>query len=179
MKKLLIGATLGLVAISVLFTFGLPAFAQSYMATLIPNQPLSSIAAKQIIINSGLSIEKTATGETNEVTRGRDTVNAYRYAHSMLYTKGWYRGISEDHTPLILAMVNELENEGFTSTQIITQDKTAEVLQKFWLASDTQNAQELGYDSLEKLQTAISDMQKSGNKTDADLLRIAIDSKWK
>ena len=94
-------------------------------------------------------------------------------------------------------MVNAIEKEGYTSTQTILQDKSAEVLQKFWYASDTQNAVELGYASLEDMQVTLLDMtnavkQKSmlveGEKLiplnpvsqeSIDLLKIAIDSKWK
>lgn len=105
-----------LVLVASLVLFGLPTFAQSYLATQIPGQPLSRIAAQQIITNSGLLTEKLPDGTTSSITRGRDAVNAYRYAHTMLYTNGWYRGISEDHTPLLMAMVNVLEKESYTSS---------------------------------------------------------------
>ncbi len=119
--------------------WGLPAFAQTYVATQIPGQPLAAMAAKQIITNSGLPIEKTATGETNQITRGRDAVNAYRYAHSQLYKSGWYRGVSEDHTPLLVAMVGAIEKEGYTSIWVTFELKSSDVLDKFFKASEEQN----------------------------------------
>lgn len=166
MKKLV--AIVMLVFITSLALFGLPAFAQTYVASLIPGQPLSRIAAEQIITSSGLPIEQLEGGTTNSLTRGRDAVNAYRYAHTMLYKNGWYRGISEDHTPLLVAMVGVLEKEGYTSTKVVFQEKSAEILQKFWYVSDTQNAKELGYTSLEDF---------SSKATSID--RHAFESKWK
>lgn len=196
-KRISIIIAITLIVISVLMVWGIPVFAQTKLATVIPGHPLSAIAAAQIITNSGLPIEKLEDGTTNSLTLCRDYVDAYRYAHEQLSAKGWYRGISDDHTPLLIAMVNAIEKEGYTSTQTILQDKSAEVLQKFWYASDTQNAVELGYASLEDMQVTLLDMtnavkQKSmlveGEKLiplnpvsqeSIDLLKIAIDSKWK
>lgn len=178
MRKLIVCIAI-LLGVVLLSFWGIPAFAQTYAATKISNPLLSKIAAEQIITNSELPIEKLPDGTTNNITRGRDAVNAYRYAHGQLSKNGWYRGISEDHTPLLVAMVNVLEKEGYTSSYLSIQYKAPEVLRKFWYASDTQNANELGYDSLEKMQTALTNMVKSGKIIDANLLRIAIDNKWK
>lgn len=142
MVRRLIILCLSLIVVLPSFTFGLPIFAQSYVATLIPNQPLKNIAAQQIILNSGLPKETLLGGTTNAVTKGRDAINAYRYAHSMLYANGWYRGISDDHTPLLEAMVAEIEKQGFTSNEKVLQDKTSEVLAKFFTASESLNITE-------------------------------------
>jgi hypothetical protein len=141
MKRWFLRACLS-VGILASFLFGIPVLAQSHIATLIPNQPLKTIAAQQIILNSGLPTETLLNGTTNAVTKGRDAINAYRYAHSMLYTYGWYRGISDDHTPLLEAMVAELEKQGFTSNEKVLQDKTSEVLAKLFTASEALNITE-------------------------------------
>lgn len=127
--------------------FGLPAFAQSHFASQISGTPLSMIAAREIINDSGLPIERLGDGTTNSITRGRDAVNAYRYAHTLLGKDGWYRGISEDHTPLLKAMVQALEKEGFTSSYLSFSLKKDEVIQKFWDASDMQNVLEGVYET--------------------------------
>ena len=137
MKIRLALITLSLIALCLVW--GLPVFAQTYTATLIPGQPLATMAAEQIITNSRLPIEKTPEGETNPVTRGRDAVNAYRYAHTMLYQKGWYRGISEDHTPLLAAMVSVLEKEGYTTLYLTLEYKAPDVLKQFFDANEEQN----------------------------------------
>ena len=166
-KKLIV-ITVALIPLVFLAYFGLPAFAQTYVATLIPGQPLNTIAAEQIIIDSGLPIEKLPDGMTNEVTRGRDAVNAYRYAHTMLYVNGWYRGISEDHTPLLVAMVGALEKEGYISKRVTWEERKTQILHDFWYASDTQNAKELGY-------TSLGDFYDRASKMD----RQSFKSKWK
>lgn len=178
MKKLVIAAIVSVFVVSVVF-FGLPAFAQTYVAIIIPGQPLSRIAAEQIITDSGLPIEQLEGGVTNSLTKGRDAVNAYRYAHTMLYKKGWYRGISEDHTPLLMAMVGVLEKEGYTSTKVVFQEKSAEILQKFWYASDTQNAKELGFSNLEALFSEIDRLNKIPDVEKANMLWADFESKWR
>ena len=53
--------------------------------------------------------------EKDKVLAGRLAVKAYRTAHIKLYDKGWYKGISEDHTPLLEKMKGELKLRGFNS----------------------------------------------------------------
>lgn len=178
MRKIAI-AIIILVFLVSLGLFGLPAFAQTYVAAIIPGQPLSKMAAEQIITDSGLPIEKLPDGTTGSLTRGRDAVNAYRYAHTMLYKNGWYRGVSEDHTPLLVAMVNTLEKEGYTSAYANFEPKKTEILQKFWYASDTQNVQECGFSSLETFYNELDKKRKEGKTKEAEDLRKAFDSKWK
>jgi len=167
------------VVVVLLFLFTIPVFAQTHIATLIPGQPLGVIAAKEIITHSGLPTEELADGITNSLTKGRDAINAYRYAHEQLSKDGWYRGIAEDHTPLLEAMLAELEKQGFTSTEKVLQDKSSEVLEKFWFESDTENAKELGYDSLEKMQSAFIDMVESGKSLEVIQLKDTLDGMWK
>lgn len=158
--------------------FGLPAFAQTYLATKLPRQPLSSIAAEQIILHSGLPIEILPDGTTNAVTKGRDVVNAYRYAHAELYKNGWYRGISDDHIPLLIAMVAAIEKEGFTSSNVTLQGKTEEVLRDFWDASNTQNVNELGFNSLADLSKEVVRLKETGKIQESNQLREAYNEKW-
>lgn len=180
MNKRLILITLGLVTVmSLTVVYGLPAFAQTHIAASLPGRLLSDLAAQEIIIHSGLPAEKLPGDITNELTRSRDAVNAYRDAHQKLSEKGWYRGIGEDHTPLLTAMVNEMEKQGYKSDKTIFQEKTAEVLEKFWYDSDTQNAKEIGFESIEDMNKSLSDMVKSGKQVDAERLGDELRDKWK
>lgn len=46
---------------------------------------------------------------------GRDAVKKYQDAHKLLHSKGWYKGISEDHTPLLRQLEEDLGKCGFKS----------------------------------------------------------------
>jgi len=70
-----------------------------------------------------------------KILDGRKAVDAYREAHCQLHSKPWYRGIPEEHTPLLNKLLSELEKQGFNS------------LQEFWDASTELNIQELGFES--------------------------------
>lgn len=52
-----------------------------------------------------------------KIRKGRKAVEAYRASHSKLYTGGWYKGISEDHTPLLDILKEQLGKQGFNSLQ--------------------------------------------------------------
>jgi len=49
------------------------------------------------------------------IRAGRILVDAYRETHSKLYVDGWYKGISEDHTPLLNELLDKLSTLGFSS----------------------------------------------------------------
>lgn len=85
------------------------------------------------------------------VLAGRKAIEAYRASHSMLYTGGYYKGISDDHTPLLNILKEQLAKCGFNS------------LQEFFDASEELNIQELGLEGKEL--------------TDVDM--IALEEKWK
>ncbi|KKM92046.1 hypothetical protein LCGC14_1222340 [marine sediment metagenome] len=87
-----------------------------------------------------------------QVSAGRKAVEAYRTAHSQLHAGGWYKGISDDHTPLLNTMLAEFKRQGFNS------------LDEFFDTSELLNVQEFGF-------TSKLDM------TDAELL--ILDGKWK
>ena len=70
-----------------------------------------------------------------QILKGRKAVDAYRLAHAQLHSKGWYKGISEEHTPLLEEMVNQLSKQGFNSVD------------EFFGASDELNLQELELDA--------------------------------
>lgn len=70
-----------------------------------------------------------------KILDGRKAVDAYREAHCRLHSEPWYRGIPEEHTPLLNKLLVELEIKGFNS------------LQEFWDASAELNIQELGFES--------------------------------
>jgi len=53
--------------------------------------------------------------EKNKVVQGREAVDAYRVAHTALHSHGWYKGISEDHTPLLNTLLSSLKVSGFNS----------------------------------------------------------------
>ncbi len=71
-----------------------------------------------------------------KILAGRKAVHRYRTAHTKLHDKGWHKGISEEHTPLLKAMVNALEGLGFISAETDFEPKKTEVLAKFWVAND-------------------------------------------
>ncbi|GAI05295.1 unnamed protein product, partial [marine sediment metagenome] len=66
-----------------------------------------------------------------------------------LYDHGWYKGISEDHTPLLKRLVADLEKIGITSAELDFEPKKTEILAKFWAESDALNVQELGLEGKE------------------------------
>ncbi len=67
-----------------------------------------------------------------KILLGRKAVDAYRQAHTQLYSKPWHKGVSEEHTPLLDKMLDELKKQGFT-------------LDEFFDASEELNIQELGF----------------------------------
>lgn len=71
-----------------------------------------------------------------KILAGRKAVDAYREAHRQLHSGGWYKGISEAHTPLLEKLVADLEKTGVTSTEKDFEPKKNEILAKFWAASD-------------------------------------------
>lgn len=179
-KKFFIGISV-VVGLSIFVYLGLPAFAQTRLASLIPGTPLEATAAWEIITNSGLPKEELLDGETNSLTRCRDAVNAYRYAHSMLNRDGWYRGISEDHIPLLEALVLAMESEGYMSVEPIWEARKTEILADFWYDSDTQNAKGLGFVSLDDYYSTVAELSKLdiGSVLEAESLRSDFEAKWK
>lgn len=75
------------------------------------------------------------TNNKQKIQKGRQAVNAYRTAHTALHKKPWHKGIPEEHTPLLEAMVKVLEKQGFTSDKTDFGLKSTEVLAKFFDAS--------------------------------------------
>ena len=55
--------------------------------------------------------------EKEKILAGRKAVDAYRTAHQALYTNGWYKGIAEDHTPLMNTLSAVLVAQGFNSLE--------------------------------------------------------------
>jgi len=84
-----------------------------------------------------------------KILAGRKAVENYRDAHRQLHAGGWYKGISEDHTPLLKKMVADLEKLGITSIEKDFEPKKTEILAKFWDESDLFNLQELGLEGKE------------------------------
>jgi len=100
--------------------------------------------------------------EKSKILAGRKAVKAYQDAHKQLHAGGWYKGISEDHTPLLEKLVANLEKIGITSAKLEFESKKTEILAKFWADSDKLNVQELGLEGKEL--------------TEAD--KIALDRMW-
>lgn len=171
MKKLwLISIT---VVVVLLWVFAVPAFAQTRLAGMIPGQPLTGLAATQIIRNSGLPLETLPNGITNQITRGRDVINAYRLAHQKLYENGWYRGISDDHAPLIQAMTEALKGEGYKG------ESDSAVLSSFFSQSDEENAAEIGYPTVEIMMSNIAMLKSTGRDSEAKIITDALATKWR
>jgi len=53
----------------------------------------------------------------NNILAGRKAVDAYRADHAKLHKKLWYRGIPEEHTPLLNKLLVELKGLGFNSVE--------------------------------------------------------------
>ena len=87
--------------------------------------------------------------DKEKIIRGRKAVDAYRTAHTQLHSKGWYKGISGDHTPLLEKLVADLEKIGITSTELDFEPRKTEILAKFWDDGDLLNIQEFGFASRE------------------------------
>ena len=87
--------------------------------------------------------------EKNKILAGREAVDAYRTAHTKLCEKGWYKGMSEDHTPLLEKLVVDLEKIGITS-----------VLKKLWADSDLLNLQEFGFTDWEDFEANATDVDR-------------------
>ena len=58
-----------------------------------------------------------------QIEAGRKAVDAYRKAHAKLHEKGWRKGISEEHTPLLDKLERAIKGQGFSS------------LSSFWVES--------------------------------------------
>jgi len=57
-----------------------------------------------------------ADGKAN-ILKGRAAIDNYRAAHTKLHSHGWYKGISEDHTPLLEKLKSDLKEVGFNSIE--------------------------------------------------------------
>ncbi len=90
------------------------------------------------------------------ILAGRSFVDEYRGEHTKLYDKGWHKGISQEHTPLLNSLLNKLNAKGFSS------------LQEFFDASELLNIQELGFADREAF---------GADATEAD--RVLLEEKWK
>lgn len=90
-----------------------------------------------------------------KVLAGRKAVRVYRTAHTKLYSKGWHRGIPEEHTPLLNIMLKAFKGLGFNT------------IQEFFDASELLNIQELGFVDREDFEA---------KATEAD--RQALDGVW-
>lgn len=75
--------------------------------------------------------------DKTKVLKGRGAVDAYRQAHTKLHSKGWHKGMSEEHTPLLDKVLVKFKEQGFNS------------LEDFFTASEELNIQELGFTSRE------------------------------
>jgi NADH:ubiquinone oxidoreductase subunit D len=94
--------------------------------------------------------------DKQKIVKAREAVDAYRLAHTQLYSGGWYKGIPEAHTPLLNTMLSDLKKQDFNS------------LDEFFTASEELNMQELGF----------KDKADFDSKaTDAD--RKALEGKWR
>ena len=86
--------------------------------------------------------------ERLRVISGRLAVDAYRLAHAQLHSKGWHKGIPEEHTPLLNNLLTELKKHGFMA------------LHQFWDASRELNILELGFKSREDFQAKATEAER-------------------
>ncbi len=142
---------------------------------LVPSKP---IGAGQVALEL---LERFNTHEQIElgtvpvrIANGRDYVDAYRSAHIFMGSGGRYKGLSEDHLPLLQALVSELEREGYISTALLFEDRKTEILQKFWLSSSNWDVKELGYKDWADYTATLGLMSSVARGLEADKLR----GKW-
>lgn len=74
--------------------------------------------------------------DRQKVLAGRKAIEAYRTAHAALYSKPWHKGVPEEHTPLLKALINVLKGFGFTSSETDFEPRKTEILAKFFDASN-------------------------------------------
>ena len=96
----------------------------------------------------------------DKILAGRKAVEAYRTAHAGLHSRGWHKGISEEHTPLLNELLAKLKEQGFSS------------LNEFFTASEELNIKELGYASKEEYYIAL----KADSTLDGDGNIIQLES---
>lgn len=56
-----------------------------------------------------------------KILEGRKAVDAYRDAHTQLYSKPRHKGVPKEHTPLLNKMLDSLKRQGFNSLQEFSQ----------------------------------------------------------
>jgi len=98
--------------------------------------------------------------EEAKILAGRSAVETYRIAHAKLYEGCWHKGIPEEHTPLLKAMVGSFEAQGFTSIEASFEPKKNEILAKFWLASYDLNVKELGFKDMDDFNKNATEVDK-------------------
>jgi len=97
--------------------------------------------------------------DNDRVLSARLAVDAYREAHRQLHAGGWYEGISEDHTPLLEKLMDDLRKSGFSS------------LGEFFTSNDELNLQELGFSSREEFKVEV----RKGSRLLRDIISPAGD----
>ena len=91
-----------------------------------------------------------------QILTGRKAVDAYREAHRLLHEKPYYKGVHDDHMPLLETMKAALKKQGFDS------------LDAFWDASDDMNIKELGFKNRENFEAKATEVD-----------RISLQGKWR
>ena len=51
----------------------------------------------------------------DNILAGREAVGEYRVSHTELHKDGWYKGLSQAHTPLLNKLLAKLKGQGFNS----------------------------------------------------------------
>lgn len=104
---------------------------------LVQHEDTSAMGiARDLFLQTRAQIDEKELGEAiGKVADGRRSLLAYRAAHTELNKNGYYKGLSEDHLPLLEVLVENLEADGYTSNAYVFNDRTAEILQKLELDS--------------------------------------------
>ena len=55
------------------------------------------------------------------LNQAKNAINEYRISHNELSAKGWYKGIAEDHIPLLNKLLADLKVAGFNSLEEFEQ----------------------------------------------------------
>lgn len=75
------------------------------------------------------------------VREGRRSMEAYRLAHTEISKNGYYKGLSEDHIPLLQVLIADLEKQRFRAIDngLSFDKRSDQVLSEFTLASKAVN----------------------------------------
>lgn len=83
--------------------------------------------------------------DKTKILKARKEFEAYKVAHAKLYQKGWHKSIADEHTSLMLKLLEGLDEIGISSSESTIERKAADILGQFFSASEEWNMTQLGF----------------------------------